>query len=356
MTLTALHPNGCNGAGCRICHLTAHDSARQESYGITTDQAAAWLAVNEWAKDPIVLAVPTVRLSLAPQKNIVSLACVHRGQEMRLEKCPTCKGGSTMAKIFACDLYGECTLFRKPISGVAGCTSCQDRTLGKCEHVLINLTLSKYCRGLGDAITWAWLAEGCDRKLEFCAKGYAAKMLRLFGQTVHDDKIGVIVDDCYLNELSERSRHLPRWQVWYQTLGVTGTPKRPAFAVQRETVPGLIGLAPDCAAESRTWPRDRWDELAARLESAGRSVLWITEANGWTYEECAQQIATCELLIGNDSFPAHMAGHLEVPALVLFGSSRPTALAHYSGITAIDKGRKIDAITVEDVFLKVSCG
>ena len=51
--------------------------------------------------------------------------CPHQGAILRGQQCPSCRGSVT-AKILACNLHGECTLFSHPIPGVRQCNSCPD--------------------------------------------------------------------------------------------------------------------------------------------------------------------------------------------------------------------------------------
>lgn len=46
--------------------------------------------------------------------------CVHRGAELRRQECPTCCGGKTDIKVFACAVHCECSI-RTRLVGVAGC-------------------------------------------------------------------------------------------------------------------------------------------------------------------------------------------------------------------------------------------
>lgn len=51
-------------------------------------------------------------------------SCVYRGAELRQEGCDTC--GGVRAKIMACALHGECSLFKHDV-GVQRCGDCKDR-------------------------------------------------------------------------------------------------------------------------------------------------------------------------------------------------------------------------------------
>lgn len=55
----------------------------------------------------------------------VSLAaCVHRGAETRRVKCDDCKKSTTI-KVFACELFSECSIAKK-LPGIACCATCGD--------------------------------------------------------------------------------------------------------------------------------------------------------------------------------------------------------------------------------------
>ena len=107
----------------------------------------------------------------------------------------------------------------------------------------------------------------------------------------------------------------------------------------------LVGLS-DTTLNNGAWERKRWPhypELARRLMEEGYAVALIGgkgEADrfvpeDWpdgmihamgTYDvqETAGLIRRCDLFVGNDSGPAHMAGALGARALVLFGPTRMT--------------------------------
>lgn len=56
-------------------------------------------------------------------------ACVHRGAVVGERECSTCDG-SVKAKIFACAVHGQCTMFKRPVEGVKACRHCGDRKSG----------------------------------------------------------------------------------------------------------------------------------------------------------------------------------------------------------------------------------
>lgn len=56
---------------------------------------------------------------------VETTTCSHRAERYhRLQLCPSC-GGTVKLKVFACEVYGECTL-QKPLEGLQCCGGCPD--------------------------------------------------------------------------------------------------------------------------------------------------------------------------------------------------------------------------------------
>lgn len=220
------------------------------------------------------------------------------------------------------------------------------------DDFVVSLKGSGYCRGLGDAITFAWIAAGADRRISFAATAGKKVLLEMLGQRVTEDDLGVNASKCYHFESNHQA--LTRVQAWCQALGINSTPTRPPFSYTHKPTKNLVALAPECEWEHRTWRRNNWNELAKRLNDQGFVVQWILKEYGWHFSEMADKLSTCEFLIGNDSMPVHMAGTIGMPAIALFGNvTNRRVLAHYNDIYDIRK-EPINAITVEDVLGVVS--
>jgi ADP-heptose:LPS heptosyltransferase len=135
-------------------------------------------------------------------------------------------------------------------------------------------------------------------------------------------------------------------------------PRRGVYAV----------LHPFASAPEKTWPAERFVEVARRL---GMDVvvtgtplddfapfLDFDVACG-SLAETSALIAGASLFLGNDSGPAHMAAAHGVPAVVLFGPSdeivwgpwrtRARVLKN-SDITAISTGEVLEALSVLEVL------
>ena len=102
------------------------------------------------------------------------------------------------------------------------------------------------------------------------------------------------------------------WAALARRLGF-GAPK-PANA---EPAPGIV-IHTGAAQPTREWPRDRFEEIARRLRSAGRSVTLLDGATGGL-EQLVNTLATAGRFIGNDSGPGHVAALLGIPTFTIMG-------------------------------------
>ena len=122
-----------------------------------------------------------------------------------------------------------------------------------------------------------------------------------------------------------------------------------------ELAPPLIALHPGSGSYSlaRRWPEERYVELALALhaEYRARIVLvggaeervlhgriltqlahpeWASsQAGQMSPRELAGMLARCALLIGNDSFPVHLAAAAGTPVVAIFGPSNARAWGPY---------------------------
>jgi heptosyltransferase III len=129
----------------------------------------------------------------------------------------------------------------------------------------------------------------------------------------------------------------------------------------------LAVVHPFAAGPAKTWPSDRFLEVARRIAASGIEVVVIGGAadnfspfrafralQGAPLSEIKSLLAAASLFLGNDSGPAHMAAALEVPSVVLFGASDPEiwgpwrapseVLTSPSGISAIPTDAVLEAL------------
>src|SRR5579859_1398849 len=62
--------------------------------------------------------------SLPNVQTRLTVKCIHRGEELRQQDCPSC-AGTVKVKIFGCSLHTECSL-GKQLTGTACCANCHD--------------------------------------------------------------------------------------------------------------------------------------------------------------------------------------------------------------------------------------
>ena len=95
-------------------------------------------------------------------------------------------------------------------------------------------------------------------------------------------------------------------------------------------------IHPVAATSAKTWPAERFLQVARWLESSGADVAVIGSAaddlspfrafrtlSGAPLSEIQALMASATAFVGNDSGPAHMAAAFGVPSVVLFGASDP---------------------------------
>jgi len=91
----------------------------------------------------------------------------------------------------------------------------------------------------------------------------------------------------------------------------------------------------------KNWPVERWRSLIRRLRRSGYKILLLCPGDTLSdadiiFEnvpdadplEAAALIERCQCFVGIESFPAHLAQAMRVPAVVLYGPTRPQEYAH----------------------------
>ena len=140
----------------------------------------------------------------------------------------------------------------------------------------------------------------------------------------------------------------------------------PAGRRSRGSAPYAV-IHPEASSASKTWPAERFFEIAAHLENAldlepvfigaGHELAafrkWRTYS-GAPLNEIKSLIAGAALFIGNDSGPAHIAAAFSIPVVVIFGASDPViwapwraqaeVLAGTDGIAAIGVRQVVEAL------------
>lgn len=94
----------------------------------------------------------------------------------------------------------------------------------------------------------------------------------------------------------------------------------------------------------KNWPNDRWNQVIQLIRARGWKVMlfgnppkdaaFLVEKDyrGQSgIHEFVELMRQCSLFIGLDSFPAHLASALQVPAVVLYGIMDPKCFAVHTG-------------------------
>ena len=124
---------------------------------------------------------------------------------------------------------------------------------------------------------------------------------------------------------------VPRREIPRASLRAAAPEPRPPYAV----------LHPFAATREKTWPAERFVQLARQLRREHGLEAHIIGAaaddftafeefpvhRGTPLSEIKSLLSRAELFIGNDSGPAHMAAAFGVPVLVFFGPSDPVVWA-----------------------------
>jgi hypothetical protein len=226
------------------------------------------------------------------------------------------------------------------------------------NSITIDLESTKAYSGLGDIVMLAWLAEGCRRtgKRVAAHRTRNLDLMELFGLEA-DPGPGVPLDRAYERELADRCRR-PRLDYIRDYLDIVEPPARPTARIAdddrtwaadrlRELGGPPVLLFPQTAWVTREWPANYWVDLAWRLKSVGvPSVVLMSQKDerftntplywwGTPIPRLAALIEQAALVVGNDSFPAHLAGALDVPTLALMGPTRPTVFAHAPAVECL---------------------
>lgn len=207
---------------------------------------------------------------------------------------------------------------------------------------IVNLTIpGQFCAGLGDAVMWSWIGQA-NKDVSFIAGGGVREVLEMFGQRFSDVQPGVInPSTAYDRELQDVGRQ-SRIHYVCRHLGIPVAASRPQFDPQVDINPKRIALCPHTNYKSRQWPTSYWLDLNWKLRDAGYEPIFQMGHDdpllsgrgpsmswwGGAIVDVARRLASCALVVGNDSMPAHMAGTLGRPTLALMGPTKPTVFAH----------------------------
>lgn len=212
----------------------------------------------------------------------------------------------------------------------------------------VNLSIpGRYCAGLGDCVLWSWIANGPE-PLEFYANAANRELLEFLGCRVSDSAYGAIdPHDAYNKELAERGRR-PRVEVWAEWLGIPCEPKRPTLQMMPQGIlRRRVALCTQTHFRSRGWLNAYWQDVNWALRFANIEPIWIWQSKdeellancgptmaywGFSLRDVAAMLASCAVVVGVDSFPAHLAGTIGRPTIAILGPTSPEMFAHIENV------------------------
>lgn len=243
-------------------------------------------------------------------------------------------------------------------------THWEGRPLEKGKHaVVINIDP----KGFGDAIVAAWIAEGTkgrDPAVFLYAKHKREFLEVLLGQRVSTDQRLLTPVKGFSIEQSVRGV-ANRIDIWCRQFGVESAYSRPKHRLPpgvtqwakneisrvRGESGASIALCPQTAHTARLWPERYWHELYAQLVEKGHKPFFLGTPDheyqdypnyfgqGWVKH--AALILESDLVIGNDSAPAHLAGTYNVPTIAILGATGEAAFSHMPSVRCIATERRL---------------
>lgn len=230
-------------------------------------------------------------------------------------------------------------------------------------------THNGWFKGLGDLVCFAWIGatlQAAGEDVEFYAHGWRAEMLGYLGQRVTREIKGAIAPEAGYAEAIRTGSSLSYVEWMAAQCGLTlPTLDRPRLnlpPMPRElgrAASARVLLFPECAWPVRAWPRSYWHELARLLKEAGVDLAIVTEKraeefgayrciHGESLAFIAGAMQRAQLVIGNDSGPAHLAGTIGTRTLVIHGPTTERIFAHIPEVVS-HRGRALPCAGCEYV-------
>ena len=225
------------------------------------------------------------------------------------------------------------------------------------------MTVEFDCRvcGIGDALVSLWIAEGAREAGHDVVylPGRHDRLIEAFSGTLGTSEGSSRIEfggesASYRHELKNVGSVPHRGLLWQHELPFRVDPRRPkaqaweecdewARDLKQSRTGGnkpLAILFPACAYNTRTWPVQKWTRLGWALEKNGVGTVGLNSsldsidqlpfyAYGYGIEALISLIRIADVVIANDSGPAHLAGTLGVKTLAIMGPTDPETVFGY---------------------------
>ncbi len=127
-------------------------------------------------------------------------------------------------------------------------------------------------------------------------------------------------------------------------------------------------LHPFASEPAKTWPADRFLEVASHLRSCGLEPVFVAGPGddirafesfrifrGAPLNEVKSLIAGAQVFVGNDSGPAHIAAAFGVPVVAIFGASNPVTWAPWrTEARVLTSPQGIEGVTIADTIAAIA--
>ena len=208
--------------------------------------------------------------------------------------------------------------------------------------------------GLGDLLCYGWLdagARAAGESVAWFATGWRAEVLRLLGIAPVDDPEGSILTEGGFEEAMQRGEKTTYLAAIASELGISSTPIRPTLDIPHgdrawaEQNRKRVLLFPQTHGASKQWPAAYWIELAWSLHRQGIETcvvllkaeerytqnvpFWMTSIS---HSQLFALTALADLVISNDSGPAHLGGLLNIPTVAILGVTSGAVFAHLRSV------------------------
>lgn len=224
------------------------------------------------------------------------------------------------------------------------------------EDIPVTIVFNYDIHGYGDAIVAAWIAEGAKgskKHIVFKAQKERKALLEMLGQEVVNCDVPTLTHvGEYVNSQYEVGNP-PFVMARALVNGIPTMPLRPTVSIQEKApIEAEIIICPQSASKNREYPWNKWLEVFDNLRSHGKDFRVCGQKNGfiekvpesytgYNFTTLVSIFSKSKLFVGVDSGPAHLAGTMDLPSIVLLGRTTEDVYTHCINTSCISTPRKV---------------